>query len=60
MHGWCYARRCVARSARQYEGDEYARVTVRCTDGTEAIGYLWVAPVDDCLPVPNGSWGDRR
>ena len=61
VHGWCCTLVGASLEALdEYEGDEYARVTVRCTDGTDAIGYHWVAPVDDCLPVPDGSWGDRR
>ena len=61
VHGWCCTLVGASLAALdEYEGDEYARVTVRCTDGTDAIGYHWVAPVDDCQPVPDGSWGDRR
>ena len=61
VHGWCCTLVGASLEALdEFEGDEYERVTVRCTDGTEAIGYHWIAPVDGCVPMPDGSWGDRR
>ncbi len=59
VHGWrCTLVGASLEALDAFEGDEYERVNVRCTDGTEAIGYRWIAPVDGCVPIPNGSWGN--
>jgi gamma-glutamylcyclotransferase (GGCT)/AIG2-like uncharacterized protein YtfP len=60
VRGWC----CTLVGASleeldEFEGEEYERVTVRCTDGTEAICYHWVAAVDSCVLVPDGRWVHR-
>jgi gamma-glutamylcyclotransferase (GGCT)/AIG2-like uncharacterized protein YtfP len=39
-----------------FEGDEYERITVSCTDGTEALAYQWIGPLGGCVVVPGGRW----
>ena len=63
-------RSCTAGAARwptpplgeldAFEGDEYERVTVRCTDGTDALAYHWIAPLDGLRLLADGSWTARR
>ena len=62
VHGWCCTLVGASLEALdEFEGDEYERITVRCTDGTEALGYHWIAPVDGVqVRLPDGSWGARR
>ena len=47
VHGWCctLADPPLAK-LDTFEGEEYERVTVQCTDGTEALAYHWIAPLD--------------
>ena len=60
VHGWCCTLVGASLEALdEFEGHEYERVTVRCIDGTEALGYHWVAPVDTCVLMPDGSWVER-
>jgi len=40
------------------EGDDYRRVTVRCSDGTTAFSYEWTGPSDDLVRLDAG-W-ERR
>ena len=61
VHGWC----CTLAEAPlgeldAFEGDEYERVTVRCTDGTDALAYHWIAPLDGLRLLDDGSWTARR
>ena len=44
----------------EFEGGEYERITVRCTDGTEALAYQWIAPLDGFVAVTDGSWATPR
>ena len=57
VHGWC----CTLADAPlgeidAFEGDEYERITVRCTDGTDAVAYRWIAPLAGCEPIRSGMW----
>ena len=47
MHGWCctLADPPLAK-LDTFEGEEYERIAVQCTDGTEALAYHWIAPLD--------------
>jgi gamma-glutamylcyclotransferase (GGCT)/AIG2-like uncharacterized protein YtfP len=61
VQGWC----CTLADAPfaeldAFEGSEYRRITVRCTDGTQAVAYDWIASLDGCRYIPNGSWRARR
>jgi gamma-glutamylcyclotransferase (GGCT)/AIG2-like uncharacterized protein YtfP len=42
----------------RYEGDEYARITVRTRAGVDVAAYAWTAPLTGCRPVPGGRWRD--
>ena len=42
------------------QGEEYERITVQCTDGTEVIAYHWVAPLDGLRALDDGRWRARR
>lgn len=55
--GWC----CELEDAPladldEWEGEEYRRVVVTATDGTEAFAYDWQAPVDGFRALPGGRW----
>ena len=61
VHGWCCTLVGASLEALdEFEGAEYQRVAVRCTDGTDAVGYHWIAPVDGVKWLPDGTWGERR
>jgi gamma-glutamylcyclotransferase (GGCT)/AIG2-like uncharacterized protein YtfP len=42
----------------RYEGDEYARITVRTRAGLDVATYAWTAPLTGCRLVPDGHWRD--
>jgi gamma-glutamylcyclotransferase (GGCT)/AIG2-like uncharacterized protein YtfP len=42
-----------------YEGDEYARISVRTESGVEAATYVWIASLTGCRLIPGGRWRDR-
>jgi gamma-glutamylcyclotransferase (GGCT)/AIG2-like uncharacterized protein YtfP len=60
VHGWCCALADPPfdplGALDAFEGDEYERITVQCVDGTEAVTYAWIAPLDGCEPVSGGDW----
>jgi gamma-glutamylcyclotransferase (GGCT)/AIG2-like uncharacterized protein YtfP len=61
VQGWCCT--CTDLPFAEldaFEGDEYRRITVRCRDGTNAIAYDWIAPLDGCTFITTGSWRTRR
>jgi len=61
VQGWCCTIVDAPLAALdEYEGSEYRRVTVRCTDGTDAIAYDWIAPLEDCALIETGTWSARR
>jgi gamma-glutamylcyclotransferase (GGCT)/AIG2-like uncharacterized protein YtfP len=49
------AGEAMARLDR-YEGPEYERIEVRTTAGADVFTYAWIAPLDGCVPVPDGRW----
>ena len=61
VHGWCctLADPPLAK-LDTFEGEEYERITVRCTDGTEALAYHWIAPLDGLRALDDGRWRARR
>ena len=61
VHGWCctLADPPLAK-LDAFEGEEYERITVQCTDGTEALAYHWIAPLDGLRALDNGRWHARR
>ena len=66
VHGCCVEvdpARAVDALARldEFEGAEYARVTVAVLDGDDATAYEWIAPVDGFVALSDGIWrGDER
>jgi gamma-glutamylcyclotransferase (GGCT)/AIG2-like uncharacterized protein YtfP len=44
----------------RYEGDEYARITVRTRAGLDVATYAWTAPLAGCRRVAEGRWPDRE
>ncbi len=44
----------------RYEGDEYARITVRTRAGVEVAAYAWTAPLTGCRHVAAGRWTDAE
>jgi gamma-glutamylcyclotransferase (GGCT)/AIG2-like uncharacterized protein YtfP len=40
----------------RYEGREYARIVVRTAGGIAAQTYVWIAPLDSCVPIGSGRW----
>jgi gamma-glutamylcyclotransferase (GGCT)/AIG2-like uncharacterized protein YtfP len=42
----------------RYEGDEYARITVRTQGGLDVATYAWNAALTGCRLVPGGRWTD--
>jgi gamma-glutamylcyclotransferase (GGCT)/AIG2-like uncharacterized protein YtfP len=42
----------------RYEGDEYARITVRTRAGVDVASYAWTAPLTGCRLVDDGRWPD--
>jgi len=42
----------------RYEGREYERIVVTTKTGVEAATYAWIAPLADCLRLPEGRWTD--
>lgn len=42
----------------RYEGDEYARVTVRTQAGLDVAAYAWIAPLTGCRALVGGRWGE--
>jgi gamma-glutamylcyclotransferase (GGCT)/AIG2-like uncharacterized protein YtfP len=61
VHGWiCEIDDGALGSLDEFEGDEYERVAVRCDDGTEALAYHWIAPLDGCAPIESGNWFAHR
>jgi gamma-glutamylcyclotransferase (GGCT)/AIG2-like uncharacterized protein YtfP len=42
----------------RYEGDEYARITVRTRSGIDVATYAWTAPLTGCRQVGGGRWPD--
>jgi gamma-glutamylcyclotransferase (GGCT)/AIG2-like uncharacterized protein YtfP len=61
VQGWCCALTDAPFAELDaFEGTEYRRITVRCTDGTDAVAYDWIAPLDGCTFIATGSWRARR
>ena len=61
VHGWC----CTLvdpplDDLDAFEGDEYARLEVRCVDGTDALTYHWIAPIAGLTPLSDGRWNPRN
>ena len=55
--GWC----CELEDAPlaeldEWEGEEYERIVVTASDGTEAFAYHWHAPVAGLRVLPDGRW----
>jgi gamma-glutamylcyclotransferase (GGCT)/AIG2-like uncharacterized protein YtfP len=49
--------RAVALAALdRYEGDEYARITVRTQAGLEVVTYAWTASLRGCRAIEGGRW----
>jgi gamma-glutamylcyclotransferase (GGCT)/AIG2-like uncharacterized protein YtfP len=42
----------------RYEGDEYARITVRTRTGIDVATYAWTAPLTGCRLLADGRWPD--
>jgi gamma-glutamylcyclotransferase (GGCT)/AIG2-like uncharacterized protein YtfP len=42
----------------RYEGDEYARITVRTRAGIDVATYAWTAPLTGCRHIGGGRWPD--
>ena len=62
VHGWCctLAGASLARARRRSKATSTNASRCAAPTAPTRIGYHWIAPVDGCLPVPDGSWGDRR
>jgi gamma-glutamylcyclotransferase (GGCT)/AIG2-like uncharacterized protein YtfP len=64
VHGWSCTLADPPLAALEtldaFEGDEYERITVRCRDGTDALTYQWIAPLDGLRPVRGGNWSMAR
>jgi gamma-glutamylcyclotransferase (GGCT)/AIG2-like uncharacterized protein YtfP len=61
VHGWiCEIDDRVLGALDAFEGDEYERITVRCDDGSDALAYHWVAPLDGCTCIESGNWFAHR
>jgi gamma-glutamylcyclotransferase (GGCT)/AIG2-like uncharacterized protein YtfP len=59
VHGWrCTLRDAPLAELDAYEGPEYERIQVRCTDGVAAQTYGWIAPLDGCRALTRGRWPD--
>jgi gamma-glutamylcyclotransferase (GGCT)/AIG2-like uncharacterized protein YtfP len=60
VRGWCCALRDAPLAELDaFEGPEYERVSVECVDGTAAVTYAWVAPLDGCRVIDGGDWSER-
>ena len=44
----------------RYEGDEYARITVRTAAGIDVATYAWTAPLTGCRLLADGRWPDSE
>jgi gamma-glutamylcyclotransferase (GGCT)/AIG2-like uncharacterized protein YtfP len=42
----------------RYEGDEYARISVRTQTGLDVATYAWTAALTGCRLVAGGRWRD--
>ena len=55
VHGWrCTLVDFPITELDSYEGDEYTRGPVRCSDGVVAEAYHWTASLAGCEPIPDG------